>query len=270
MLHKILKAAAPIATIAVATAMAGATTGCKADINIGGSEGVPLADLDMSGDAPTSVLLAGPDKVVIKNGKSLKIAVDGDEDVAERLRFTNDDGTLGIMRENGSWTDGGDVTVNVTMPAPRSLTVAGSGSIEAASLEGNAEANLLGSGSLNVKTIKAEKLDLTIAASGSVSGAGTADTMELNIMGSGGADLAELSAEEAEVAVMGSGSAAFASDGKVKADIMGSGSVRVIGRAECEVSSMGSGSLKCEAAPAKKAAAKKTAAKKKATKKRKS
>lgn len=268
MLDKLLKAVVPVAGIAMATAL----SGCDANININGEKGVPLSELDMSGDAPTALALAGPDKVVIKTGKSLKINVEGDDEVIDKLRFTNSDGTLGVMREGGDWSSNGSAIVNVTMPAPQSLTIAGSGSIDAAALEGDAKANLLGSGSLAVKKIKAGKLDLNIAASGSMEGAGTAETLELNVMGSGGAEMSDLKVDEAEINVMGSGSAAFASDGKVKASIMGSGSVRVIGRADCEVSSMGSGSLKCEAGAettAKKTTKKQTAAKKKQTKKRK-
>lgn len=269
MLDKLLKAVAPVAGIAMASALSGCNS--KMDINLGDADGVPLAELDMSGDPPTSLVLAAPVQVVIKNGKSLKIIPEGDGDVIDRLRFSNSEGQLGIGMESGNWTSNQRTIINVTMPAPQSLTVAGSGSIDAAAMKGDADINLLGSGSLAVKTIKADTLNITIAASGSVTGAGTAEKLDLDILGSGGAQMADLSVETADVDVMGSGSAAFASDGTVKAKIMGSGSVRVIGRADCEVQSMGSGSLKCEApaaTAAKKATKTKTAAKtKKATKK---
>jgi len=270
MLDKLLKAVAPVAGIAFASAVSGCNS--NMDIKIGDVDGVPLAELDMSGDPPTSLVLAAPVQVVIRNGKTLKIIPEGDGDVIDRLRFSNQGGQLGIGMENGNWTSNERTIINVTMPAPKSLTVAGSGSIEAASLEGEADANLLGSGSLAIKSIKASTLNVTIAASGSIKGAGTAEKLDLDILGSGGAQMAELSVETADVDVMGSGSAAFASDGTVKANIMGSGSVRVIGRADCEVQSMGSGSLKCEApaeTAAKKASKTKSAKKKAAPKKRK-
>ena len=268
MFDKLLKAVAPVAGIAMASAL----SGCSTEFSIDGEKGVPLAELDMSGDAPHSVVLAGPDKIVIKTGKSLKINVEGDDEAVERIRFTNSDGTLGVLRQGSDWGSSGSAVINVTMPAPKSLTIAGSGSIDAASLAGQAEANLLGSGSIAVKKITAEQLEVAIMASGSIEAAGSADKLELSIMGSGGAEMPALKVDAADVTVAGSGSAAFASDGKVKASIMGSGSVRVVGRAECEVSSMGSGSLKCEApaqAAAKPASKKKTAAKKKSSKKRK-
>lgn len=263
MFDKLLKAVAPVAGIALASALSGCNS--NVDFKIGDVDGVPLAELDLSGDPPKSLILAAPVKVVIKNGEALKIIPEGDGDVINRLRFSIRDGQLGIGMESGNWNSNERTIINVTMPAPQSLTVAGSGSIDAAAIEGDADINLLGSGSLAVKSIKADKLNITIAASGSVKGAGTAKKLDLDILGSGGVQMADLSVETAQVDVMGSGSAAFASDGKVKANIMGSGSVRVIGRADCEVSSMGSGSLKCEAptqTTAKKAARKKTAPKK--------
>ena len=39
------------------------------------------------------------------------------------------DGKLGILRKKGEWSSDETVTVNVTMPAPRKLMMAGSGKI---------------------------------------------------------------------------------------------------------------------------------------------
>lgn len=245
MFHKFLKLAAP----AFGVAMASALSGCNTDVEIDGMKGVPLADLDLSGDPPSSLVLAAPVQVNLKTGKTLKIIPEGDGDVIDRLRFTNADGRLGIGMESGNWSSDGETIINVTMPAPKSVTVAGSGSVQAQTLKSKAKANLLGSGTLAIQSLKAERLDVNIMASGSIEAAGHADQLDLNIMGSGDVKMAELSAEKAQVKVMGSGSARFASDGTVKAKIMGSGSVHVIGSATCEVSSMGSGTVKCESAP---------------------
>ena len=275
MIDKFLRVLAPVAAIAITGALAGSLSGCKGNISIDGLDGgVPLSELDMSGDAPEALLLAAPVEVVLKSGKTLKIAANGDDEVIERLRFSNKDGKLGIGTDGGNWSSDwgnkGKTVVNVTMPAPKSIAIAGSGSVIAPSMAEDAEITIAASGNVSVQELKAKSLTTSIAGSGSVSAAGSAETLALNIAGSGGAQLPDLKVDSAEITIAGSGSTAFASDGKVTANIMGSGSVRVIGSADCTVSAMGSGSLKCEnpaKATTKKKAAKKPAAKKKAPKK---
>lgn len=248
MLHKLFKSIAPIAAPLAAMAVAAAVSGCDGmDVKINGEEGVPLAQLDMSGEAPNSVVLAGPDRVIVSDGSKLAIDVSGDAEAADLVRFTLDDGTLGVLRAPGKWGDVGTAIVRVTMPAPKSITIAGSGTLEAASLAGDAEVNILGSGDAKIAKIDAEKLEVTIAGSGRLAAAGTAKSLELNMAGSGKGEMEGLKTDTAELNIAGSGDAAFASDGTVEAKIMGSGNVLVIGRATCEVNSMGSGKVTCQA-----------------------
>ena len=110
-----LKAVAPV----VALAIAGSLAGCdKASVNFNGEEGKPLADLDLSGEAPSEVNLLGPDTVDIRDGEKLAIQVEGNDEAKDRMRFVLKNGSLGILRQNGSWSDNQTATVIVTMPAP--------------------------------------------------------------------------------------------------------------------------------------------------------
>lgn len=245
MLHKLIKGITPIAALALGAAV----SGCDMNISIDGEEGVPLAELDTSGDAPNKLVLAGPDEVIVSDGDALDIKVEGDSKAAELVRFTLKDGTLGVMREKGKWDNVGKATVRVTMPSPEAITIAGSGKVTAASMSGDADITIAGSGELDVADVKAGKADVTIAGSGAMSAGGSADTLDLSVAGSGKADMIGLTVRSADVTIAGSGDASFASDGTVEANIMGSGTVRVIGRATCEVKSMGSGKVICEPAP---------------------
>lgn len=252
MLHKLVKRIAPVALAALGAGLGG----CDGmDIEINGEKGVPLAELDMSGDPPSKVVLAGPDRIVLSEGEALSIDVEGDSEVTERLRFWLEDDTLGVSRENGSWKDSGTAIVRVTMPAPRDIVVAGSGEIEAPAMADTADITIAGSGRAEIARIEASKLDVTIAGSGTLSAAGSAEVLDLNIVGSGSADMAALKVDSADINVAGSGDAHFASDGTVEANIMGSGDVRVAGSATCEIKAMGSGTLKCEPASDSAAAA---------------
>lgn len=238
---KVLKALGPV----VAVAIAGGLAACdNANFTVGGKEGVPLADLDLSGEAPSEVALLGPDTVDIRTGETLAIEVEGDEAVKDLLRFVRDEDSLAVMRTKGDAK--GTAKIVITMPSPRKLTIGGSGSIKAAELTGNAEANVLGSGSLEVAGVSADRLSVNVAGSGSMKAAGKAKELDLDVLGSGNARLDGLTVEKANVTIAGSGGAKFASDGEVEAEILGSGSVTVRGDARCKVHSVGSGSLVCE------------------------
>ncbi len=243
MLHGFFRKVAPLAAIAMAAGLSGCD---KMNFKIGDMEGVPLADLDVSGDPPTQLALAGPDTVVITDGKKLAITVDGDQAAIDALRFSLKDGTLGILRADQSWKDTGTATIRVTMPPPKSLTLLASGTIQAASLSGDASVQILGSGKVSTAKVAANSLDITIAGSGSYDAAGATKSLDLSVAGSGSAAMAGLKADSADISVLGSGNTEFASDGNVSAKIMGSGNVTVIGRATCTVNSMGSGTVTCK------------------------
>ena len=247
MLHKLIKTIAPVAALAIGAA----TSGCSdANFRIGGSDGVPLAELDRSGSAPDELVLASPDDVVVVDGSALDIDVSGDAEAVEALRFTLEDGALGIMRDNDAQRIKGKALVHVALPSLRAITLAGSGRVTAARLSGDVELTIAGSGSVDVAEVEAGAMDMTIAGSGSARAAGRADSLDLTIAGSGEGAMAGLTVDRADITVAGSGDAEFASDGRVDASIMGSGTVTVNGRATCEVSSMGSGKLVCRPASA--------------------
>ncbi|WP_298189484.1 head GIN domain-containing protein [Novosphingobium sp.] len=219
-----------------------------ATMEMGGMKGVRLAELDLSAKAPEEITLLGPDTVHVIEGDKLAITVDGKEDAKDRLRFVLTDGKLAIGREG--WKIGGSddlATINVTVPAARRLVMAGSGTMRADTLRGDAASvSIAGSGDIEVPLVEAQELKVEVIGSGDLKAGGKAKSLRISLAGSGSADLAGLSAEEAKVEIAGSGDARFASDGQVKADIMGSGSVKVKGRAQCKVNAMGSGTLTCE------------------------
>ncbi len=251
MLYKVLKNAAPL----LAAVLALGAAGCDGKISINGKDGTALADLDLSGNAPTELVLAGPDDVIVTRGDALAIEVDGDRQAVEALRFTLDDTALGIMRDNSSLRGNGKATVRVTMPPLAKLVIAGSGTVTAAAMAGNSEATIAGSGTARITQVDADALDVTIAGSDKLVARGRARALDLNIVGSGKADMSGLTVESADVTIAGSGDAAFASDGTVEANVLGSGDVTVTGSARCTIKSMGSGTLRCNAGTATQASA---------------
>ncbi|MBO9517906.1 MAG: DUF2807 domain-containing protein [Porphyrobacter sp.] len=237
-----MKAFASIAVFAAAGTLAGCSMGFDA-------EGVPLDELDLTGEAPTEVALLGPDKVIITEGTPFRVTAEGEG--ADKLRFSLDNGTLGVSRESAMWGSGGSdkpATVRITMPAPRSLTLVGSGRMTSSAMASDAEVSVAGSGTLEAPQIAASQLDVSIAGSGDFLAGGQVDQLTVSIAGSGNARMEKLKAGKAEVNIMGSGDVAFASDGEVQANIMGSGNVTVTGSARCTSKKMGSGSVRCQPA----------------------
>jgi hypothetical protein len=213
-----------------------------ADVSINGEKGKPLAELDLSHASAQELVLLGPDKVRVHTGDKLAIHVDGD---GEPLRFTLKDGALSILRKPGTSTSE-SITIDVTMPAPSSLTMGGSGQITADSVAPKAQISILGSGTIETPHVTLTDLQVNIAGTGNYRAAGTAKALNLNIAGTGNAQLDGLTVDQADVSIAGTGDAQFASDGTVKASIIGTGSVHVKGRAKCEVSAMGTGKVVCE------------------------
>ena len=241
---KFIKTVAP----AIAMAMAAGAKGCDSSkFTFNGKEGVPLSELDLSGDAPDGVNLMGADIVRITEGEDFTIALEGDDEAKERMRFIFEDGTLSVLRDRSEdWSDSGKATVTITMPAPSHLVLAGSGKLFSDALAKEAEITIAGSGKLETIGIDVDSLEVSIAGSGRYRASGKAHRLDLNIAGSGDADLKGLWVGKADVSIAGSGDAIFSSDGKVNASIMGSGNVTVRGGATCKVKSFGSGSLTCE------------------------
>lgn len=224
-------------------------TGCDGvNIRIGDKDGVPLADLDMSGDAPKGVVLAGPDTVVVTEGDKLAIKVEGDQAAVDALRFNLDNGTLGIMRAKDSWSNKGAATIRVTMPLPEEVVIAGSGTATLAGMARQAHVTIGGSGTVDVGTLDGDSLEITIGGSGTVRAKGRAERLDMTVGGSGKAEMAGLKVDRAEINVGGSGDVAFASDGEVEAHIAGSGDIAVTGTAKCNIKAFGSGTLNCKPA----------------------
>jgi hypothetical protein len=229
-----------------ALALGALLTGCDgADIEINGKKGVPLAEVEIAGAAPTEVVLSSGDTVILTEGTTFALKVEGPD--TESLRFVRDDELIGITRE-ADWSGDSNATIRITMPPPKEVVIAGSGTITAQSLAPTANISIGGAGTITFTKVAAEKLGVNIGGSGTVRGTGTAKRLEVNIGGSGDVELAGLKADSAEVSIGGAGDVAFASDGEVEANIAGAGDVKVTGSAKCTVNAFGSGTLTCSPA----------------------
>jgi hypothetical protein len=213
-----------------------------ADVEINGQKGVPLSEITIAGAPPTDVFLASGDNVIITEGATFAITVEGTD--TETLRFVRDSEIIGITRENG-WNGNTAATIRITMPAPKEIVIGGSGTVKADGLASEADINIGGSGTVEFARFSGQTLGINIGGSGTVRGAGTAKELEILIGGSGDIEMPGLKADQAEITIGGSGDVAFASDGTVEATIGGAGDIVVTGSAKCTVNALGSGTLTC-------------------------
>jgi hypothetical protein len=217
--------------------------GCEgAEIEINGQKGVPLSEIAIIGAPPAKLLLASGDTVILTEGETFAIKVEGSD--TDSLRFVRDAELIGITRENG-WSGNSKATIRITMPPPQEIVIGGAGTVQAQGLAPDASINIGGSGLVEFGQVAAEKLGINIGGSGTVRGAGRVKTLEVLIGGSGEVLMPALKADTAEVTIGGSGDVAFASDGTVEANIGGAGDVKVTGNAKCTVNAFGSGTLTC-------------------------
>ncbi len=230
---------APAALLALGVMLAGCD---GADVEINGKKGVPLAEIEIAGPPPSEIIVASGDTLIVTEGNTFAIKVEGTD--TDSLRFVRDSEVIAVTRENG-WSGESSAIIRVTMPAPRTIVIGGSGTVKTPSLASTADINIGGSGTVEFGRVAAEKLGINIGGSGTVNGAGTAKDLEIVIGGSGKIMMPQLKADKAEVTIGGSGDVAFASDGTVEANIGGAGDVNVTGNAKCTLQSFGSGALTC-------------------------
>ena len=124
-------------------------------------QGVPLEELDLTGPAPDNVALLGPAQVVLSEGEVFRVDVEPAY-AGEPVLFSLKEGRLGIA--------GGvsETVVRIALPAPRKLTLAGSGRMTAARLAADGMVSIAGSGRLEVAEAEGGRIRVSSAGSGLV------------------------------------------------------------------------------------------------------
>lgn len=216
-----------------------------------------------NGEAETVVRNLEPSTAVRLGGfYQVDVQTDGDLDVAEVTCDSNllpyiltevEDGALLLRTDRGfvlSPTMDCTISVKLSQP-PTSLTVAGSGDMQALGRLPDLEdvhvsgsgtltvadgadvcdlnAGVSGSGSLDLGLLEGCALDANVSGSGSLTASGTLDDLVADISGSGDIELAELTTPTADIGVSGSGSGEFHVTDSVRVRISGSGDVTIHG-----------------------------------------
>ena len=203
-------------------------------------------DRDVSGFDAINV--EGSFEVIIEEGARESLRMEGNSETMNKIMTEVSDGTLKIFTDRkwwdfDGWNNGGSVTIYITYKALNSLSMSGSGKIEA---EDELRANSFGlyvSGSGNIQApINVSSLESAISGSGKIAVSGRTEDAEVRISGSGDFMGEKLSARNASIHISGSGNARITAEEELDAHISGSGNVYYGGNpTHKSISSSGSG-----------------------------
>lgn len=253
--HMPKSAVIALALSAIAVGLSGCNFETKSDkeggvfnVSFGNSDldkGSPISDADTALAKFTNLAVVGPDEVVVQKGDKASIRAEGDAEALAVLRYKLDGDDLVVGRKSGK--SKGKATIIITVPSLSEVTLAGSGAVSVAELNGDSvEWTIAGAGDLSVASVKAKSMDGTIAGSGDATlTAGAVDVADVTIAGAGNIKAEGVTARTADISIVGSGNVGMKVTETVDASIMGSGNITVTGGAKCTVSKTGSGKVTC-------------------------
>jgi hypothetical protein len=194
----------------------------------------------------TAVAFGVAGELILVQGSTFSVVLEGDEDFLEEIETTVRGNRL-IIRHD-SWFSFGNkkVTAYVTMPEVEGLSVSGSGKMIA---EGSIRAedldmNVSGSGRIELMDLNAESIECSISGSGTIELKGKAEDGELSISGSGDYYGQSFPLSTLDVSISGSGTCRTTVEDDLTARVSGSGDVYYSGSPRVDARVSGSGKVR--------------------------
>ena len=193
-----------VAGIAIGLLIHGDVADRSSGVGVEGS-GVPATE---SRDvAPfAAVDLAGSNNVTIHVGGEQSVVVSADDNLLDHVTTTVEGGKLVIGTTPGSMATKAPMSVDVTVPTLRALTLSGSGTVVADGID-------------------AKRLTVALPGSGILRANGTATTLEVEHAGSGDAQLEGIAASDVHAVLSGSGRIVVTATKTLDATVSGSGAI---------------------------------------------
>lgn len=199
-------------------------------------------------DAFTKIGLAYPANVLLRQGSTQNVRIEGKPEQLADIITEVKDGRLNIRRKEHSinWQSNSErLTIYITVPQIEALAVSGSGKITGEDTFKVDELDLAVAGSGSIKlAAKVNEVTSRIAGSGSIELQGEGKDSRISISGSGSLRGFAFETERANVSISGSGSCQIKANSSLKTNISGSGNVTYDGRASVDSRVSGSGTVK--------------------------
>jgi hypothetical protein len=192
--------------VVLALVLLGVFDGSSSSTGSSGVQGSGVAATQTRSVAPfTSVELAGSNNVTIRTGARQAVLVHADDNLVTRVTTQVHAGSLLIGNTAGSFTTNNPMTVEISVPSLKTLTLSGSGNISASGIR--------------------TPLAIALPGSGVVYASGTTPRLDVTIGGSGDAQLTELVARHVHAVVSGSGAIFVTATKSLDASVPGSGAI---------------------------------------------
>lgn len=164
-------------------------------------------------------------KVIVKKGSQQSISIEAQQNIIDQIQKEVKNGSWEItFGNNVRARDFKDVTINITIPTIKALSIAGAGDIVTAdAFDG------------------LDEVKLSIAGAGDIEFLGSANSAKVSIAGSGDVQAEKFTVKDCKVSIAGSGSCYVDVSGELKASIAGSGDVKYKGSPKVSISAAGSG-----------------------------
>ena len=172
-----------------------------------------------------AVELAGANVVTVNVGAPQSVVVHARQSELQLITTYVRAGTLVIANAPTRQPTKGPMSVSVTVPSMRSLTISGSGVV-------------------TLSGIRAPSFTVTIGGSGVVNASGTATRLSVSMPGSGYAELGQLVARDVSATVGGNGQIVVTATRSLDASVPGTGVIRYTGNpAQLTMSVTGTGTI---------------------------
>ena len=184
--------------------------------------------------------------LTITQGTQESLSITADLGIISLLTSTVTDGTLELSVQSLSGISTTlPITYNLVVKDLKSITLMGSGDINAAQLTGDkVSVTSMGSGDTKIGQLTSGILSVTIEGSGDVNvTSGTADDAAIRVAGSGNFNAGNLKLGKATLDILGSGDSEVWATNTLNVNILGSGSVRYYGNPSLQQSTLGSGDV---------------------------
>lgn len=204
------------------------------------------------------VRVDGPFEVRIATGASPRATASAPEPaLLERLRLTNEGGTLSLRLDRGTGDRAGRgagavpvFTLSTTQL--RSVALLSGAKVSVTRVKGErVDLSVTGTGTLSVDEVAADQIVASVIGSGAIRLAGRAGKARLLTNGPGSIDASGLSAGDLFVSLDGAGETRAAARYSAEINSTGMGRVSVSGSPKCVVRAAAGGPVTCGAAPAR-------------------
>jgi len=200
---------------------------------------------DLHLDNFTGIELGFNGDVIITQGASQKVRVEGQQNIIDLINTDISKGTWKIDFVKNV-NNHKNLTIYITIPTLTKIGVSGSGNIKTTnSFDNLGDLGVFVSGSGNLKLdVSAKSIKSRISGSGNITLKGNSNSQEIKISGSGDVNAYDMKVEEAVVHISGSGECELNVSKSLEVRISGSGDVYYKGDPNVKAKVSGSGDVK--------------------------